>query len=124
MILMACFTSLCAWATPLDDIQKMVKEALCNGKVHGLSEIFDNDIEINIQENNRAKGKSRALPLLQNYVDRSRPYNLLITHKTERMQSGFLMGKLQTSNGQPQIHIMLKKGPSNNFIICQLRIED
>lgn len=123
LIFAACFSYFTASATPLDEIQKQVKEALCDGKTQNLSSLFDNEVEVNIQESNKAKGKSQALPIVQGYVGRCRPYNFIVTHKTEKMQSGYLMGKLQTSSGQHQIHIMLKKGASNNFMIYQLRIE-
>lgn len=123
LVLVACLSHPSAFATPLDEIQKQVKEALCNGEAYNLSSLLDNEVVVNIQEGSSAVGKSRALPLIQNYIDKCKPYNFIVTHKTERMQSGYLMGNLQTSNGQIQFHIMLKKGTSNNFVIYQFRIE-
>lgn len=116
----ACFS---AFATPLDDIQKQVKEAMCNGNVQKIALLLDNDVEVSILESKKSKMKKQAMPLIQNYVNSNRPSNFIITHKTEKPQTGYLIGKLQTSTGQHQIHIMLKKGASNNFMIYQLRIE-
>lgn len=124
LLFMVCTAFLSANATPLDDIQKQVKEVLCDGKTQNFSSLLDNEVEVSIQEGNKAKGKSQALSAVQNYVGKCRPYNFIVTHKTEKMQSGYLMGKLQTSSGQHQVQIRLKKGASNNFMIYQLRIEN
>jgi len=61
--------------------------------------------------------------ILDEFFNKNKPSNFLITHKTERESSGFIMGKLYTDNGDYSIHILLRKSNSSNFLIYQLRIE-
>ncbi|MCK4664538.1 MAG: DUF4783 domain-containing protein [Bacteroidales bacterium] len=96
--------------------------AFKTGNSNELVKYFNNDIELVILEKEDVYSKVQAGLIIKNFFSKHSPTGFNIIHQGGNETSKYAIGKLQTSNGDYRIYLLLKI-IDNQPIIHQLRIE-
>jgi hypothetical protein len=99
-----------------------VLSAIKNGSASQLSKFFDNTIEITLPEKTNAYSKSQGELVLKDFFENNVVKNFEIMHKGENGGAQFIIGVLNTKNGEYRTTIYLKQ-KGDKQLLQELRFE-
>lgn len=92
--------------------------AFSNGNYKEISNYLNDDVELDIIDQEGIYGKMQAEQILKLFFQKNAPQNFSILHEGGKEKAWYVIGKLQTSNGNFRINFLFKSN-----IILQIRIE-
>ena len=99
-----------------------VVSAIKHGSVSQLSKYFDNTIEITFTDKSNTYSKSQAELVLKDFFNTNEVQGFEIVHKGDNPNAKFLIGTLDTKNGEYRTTIYMKiKGDKQ--LLQELRFE-
>ena len=102
----------------LDEVVNAIKK----GNASQLSKFFDNTIEITVADKKNTYSKSQGELVLKDFFSNSSVKDFSIIHKGDNSGAQFIIGTLQTNNGEYRTTIyMMQKGNKN--LLQELRFE-
>jgi hypothetical protein len=101
-----------------DDVISAIK----TGSASQLSRFFDNTIEITLPDKTNAYSKSQGELVLKDFFDYNGVKNFEIVHKGENGGAQFIIGTLDTKNGEYRTTIYIKQKGDKQFL-QELRFE-
>ena len=110
-----------SWATDLyDQIVKYIKDL----NTKELSSLFDQTVEIIIEDREGYYGKTQAEIIIRNFLIKNRPSNFIIVHKGNPNDGlTYSIGLLTTEDGNKYRTYFLMKQKSGKPCIQQLKFE-
>lgn len=102
----------------VDDLVSAIK----SGNASQLSKFFDNTIEIVLPEKTNAYSKSQGELVLKDFFDNNGVKNFEVVHKGENAGAQFIIGTLNTKNGEYRTTIYLKQ-KGDKQLVLELRFE-
>ena len=99
-----------------------VLSAIKNGSASQLSKFFDNTIEITLPQKTNAYSKSQGELVLKDFFENNVVKNFEIVHKGENGGAQFIIGVLNTKNGEYRTTIYLKQ-KGDKQLLQELRFE-
>lgn len=115
--LLVLYFSLCSFVS-VDEVLSAIK----NGSASQLSKFFDNTIEISLQDKTNAYSKSQGELVLKDFFETNVVVNFEILHKGENAGAQFIIGKLDTKNGEYRTTIYMKQ-KGEKQLLQELRFE-
>ena len=101
-----------------DDVISAIK----TGSASQLSRFFDNTIEITLPDKTNAYSKSQGELVLKDFFDYNGVKNFEIVHKGENGGAQFIIGMLDTKNGEYRTTIYMKQ-KGDKQLLQELRFE-
>ena len=102
----------------VDDLVSAIK----NGNASQLSKFFDNTVEIALPEKTNAYSKSQGELVLKDFFDNNGVKNFEVVQKGENAGAQFIIGTLNTRNGEYRTTIYLKQ-KGDKQLVLELRFE-
>lgn len=102
----------------VDDIVSAIK----SGNASQLSKFFDNTVEIALPEKTNAYSKSQGELVLKDFFDNNGVKNFEVVQKGENAGAQFIIGTLNTRNGEYRTTIYLKQ-KGDKQLVLELRFE-
>ena len=102
----------------VDDVISAIK----NGSASQLSKFFDNTIQITLPDKTNAYSKSQGELVLKDFFDKNMVKDFVIVHKGENGGSQFIIGTLDTKNGEYRTTIYIKQ-KGDKQLLQELRFE-
>ena len=102
----------------VDDVISAIK----NGSASQLSKFFDNTIQITLPNKTNAYSKSQGELVLKDFFDKNMVKDFVIVHKGENGGSQFIIGTLDTKNGEYRTTIYIKQ-KGDKQLLQELRFE-
>jgi hypothetical protein len=99
-----------------------VVSAIKNGNASQLSKYFDNTVEITVTDKSNTYSKSQAELVLKDFFDNNIVKNFEIVHKGDNTGAQFIIGTLNTKNGEYRTTIYMKKN-GDRQLLQELRFE-
>jgi len=93
-----------------------------SGNASQVSKFFDNTVEITFPDKSNAYSKSQAELVLKDFFDYNGVKNFEIVHKGENGGAQFIIGTLDTKNGEYRTTIYIKQKGDKQFL-QELRFE-
>ena len=103
---------------PVDDVVSAIK----NGNASQLSKFFDNTIEITVSDKSNTYSKSQAELVLKDFFNNNIVMGFEIIHKGDNTNSQFIIGTLNTKNGEYRTTIYMKQ-KGDKQLLQELRFE-
>lgn len=99
-----------------------VISAIKNGSASQLSKFFDTTIEITLPDKTNAYSKSQGELVLKDFFENNVVKNFEIVHKGENAGIQFIIGTLDTKNGEYRTTIYMKQ-KGDKQLLQELRFE-
>lgn len=99
-----------------------VISAIKSGSASQLSKYFDNTIEITLPDKTNAYSKSQGELVLKDFFDNNGVKDFEIVHKGENGGAQFIIGTLDTKNGEYHTTIYMKQ-KGDKQLLQELRFE-
>jgi hypothetical protein len=99
-----------------------VVSAIKNGSVSQLSKYFDNTVEITFTDKSNTYSKSQAELVLKDFFNSNVVRGFQIMHKGDNPGAQFLIGTLDTKNGEYRTTIYMKQ-KGDKQLLQELRFE-
>ncbi len=99
-----------------------VVSAIKNGNASQLSKYFDNTVEITVTDKSNTYSKSQAELVLKDFFNNNIVKNFEIVHKGDNTGAQFIIGTLNTKNGEYRTTIYMKKN-GDRQLLQELRFE-
>lgn len=99
-----------------------VVSAIKNGNASQLSKYFDNTIEITLTDKSNTYSKSQAELVLKDFFNNNIVKDFEIVHKGDNTGAQFIIGTLNTKNGEYRTTIYMKKN-GDRQLLQELRFE-
>ncbi|MGI8583881.1 MAG: DUF4783 domain-containing protein [Chitinophagaceae bacterium] len=99
-----------------------VVSAIKNGNASQLSKYFDNTVEITVTDKSNTYSKSQAELVLKDFFNNNIVKNFDIVHKGDNTGAQFIIGTLNTKNGEYRTTIYMKKN-GDRQLLQELRFE-
>ena len=99
-----------------------VISAIKNGSVSQLSKYFDNTIEITLTDKVNTYSKSQGELVLKDFFSNNEVKDFEIVHKGENGGAQFIIGTLNTKNGEYRTTIYMKQ-KGDKQLLQELRFE-
>ena len=99
-----------------------VVSAIKNGNATQLSKFFDNTIEITVSDKSNTYSKSQAELVIKDFFENNGVKDFEILHKGDNEAAVFIVGKLQTKNGEYKTTLYLKQ-KGDKQLVQELRFE-
>jgi hypothetical protein len=99
-----------------------VISAIKNGSVSQLSKYFDNTIEITFTDKSNTYSKSQAELVLRDFFNNNIVTGFELVHKGDNSTAQFLIGTLNTNNGEYRTTIYMKQ-KGDKQLLQELRFE-
>lgn len=98
--------------------------SLQNGNAKVLSEYFNQNVELVVLDNDNVYSKAQAKQIVGNFFKSftPEPEGFSIMHSGGKEGAKYVIGKLQTNNGDFRVYFLLKTNNGKEYI-HQLRIE-
>jgi hypothetical protein len=96
--------------------------AIKSGSASQLSKYFDNTVEICLPDRSNAYSKSQGELVLKDFFNNNIVRNFEILHKGENAGAQFIIGTLETKNGEYRTTIYLKQ-KGEKPLLQELRFE-
>ena len=114
VILLFCLSSFVS----VDEVISAIK----NGSVSQLSKYFDNTLEITFTDKSNTYSKSQAELVLKDFFNNNEVRGFEIVHKGDNPNAQFLIGTLDTKNGDYRTTIYMKQ-KGDKQLLQELRFE-
>lgn len=102
----------------LDEVISAIK----SGSASQLSKFFDNTIEITLPDKTNAYSKSQGELVLKDFFDNNGVKNFEVVHKGENSGAQYIVGTLDTKNGEYRTTIYIKQ-KGDKQLLQELRFE-
>ena len=102
----------------VDDVVNAIK----NGNASQLSKFFDNTIEITVSDKSNTYSKSQAELVIKDFFDNNVVKGFEVLHKGDNAAAQFIVGRLQTNNGEYRTTIYMKQ-KGDKQLLHELRFE-
>jgi hypothetical protein len=99
-----------------------VVSAIKNGSVSQLSKYLDNTIEITFTDKSNTYSKSQAELVLKDFFNNNEVKSFELVHKGDNTNAQFLIGTLETKNGDYRTTIYMKQ-KGEKQLLQELRFE-
>lgn len=99
-----------------------VVSAIKSGSVSQLSKYFDHTIEITFTDKSNTYSKSQAELVLKDFFNNNVIKGFEIVHKGDNLNAQFLIGTLETKNGEYRTTIYMKQ-KGDKQLLQELRFE-
>ena len=99
-----------------------VVSAIKNGSVSQLSKYLDNTIEITFTDKSNTYSKSQAELVLKDFFNNNEVKGFELMHKGDNTNAQFLIGTLETKNGEYRTTIYMKQ-KGDKQLLQELRFE-
>ena len=99
-----------------------VVSAIKNGNASQLSKFFDNTIEITVSDKRNTYSKSQAELVVKDFFDNNVVKGFEVLHKGDNAAAQFIVGTLQTKNGEYRTTIYMKQ-KGDKQLLQELRFE-
>ncbi|MDB5198123.1 MAG: hypothetical protein JWO92_86 [Chitinophagaceae bacterium] len=99
-----------------------VISAIKSGSASQLSKFFDNTIEITLTDKSNTYSKSQAELVLKDFFDNNIVKGFELVHKGDNPNAQFLIGTLNTKNGEYRTTIYMKQ-KGDKQLLQELRFE-
>lgn len=99
-----------------------VINAIRNGNASQLSKYIDNTIEITFTDKSNTYSKSQAELVLKDFFNNNRVTGFGIIHKGDNANAQFIIGALETNNGEFRTTIYMKQ-KGDKQLLQELRFE-
>ena len=99
-----------------------VISAIKNGNASQLSKYFDNTIEITLTDKSNTYSKSQAELVVKDFFDNNVVRGFEIVHKGENAGVQFIIGTLDTKNGEYRTTIYMKQ-KGDKQLLQEIRFE-
>ena len=99
-----------------------VINAIKNGSVSQLSKYLDNTIEITFTDKSNTYSKSQAELVLKDFFNNNEVKGFELMHKGDNTNAQFLIGTLETKNGEYRTTIYMKQ-KGDKQLLQELRFE-
>jgi chemotaxis protein CheY-P-specific phosphatase CheC len=103
---------------PADDVINAIK----SGSASQLSKYFDNTIDITLPDKTNAYSKSQGELVLKDFFDNNVVKDFEVIHKGENAGAQFIIGTLNTKNGEYRTTIYMKQ-KGDRQLLQELRFE-
>ncbi len=100
-----------------------VVAAINSGDANKLSLHLNDNVELVISGKNNVYSKKQATGILSDFFKKNPVKSFTVTHQSNKAAASFVIGKLNTSNGDYRIYILTRKS-KKDILIQQLRIEN
>jgi hypothetical protein len=114
IVLLFCLTSFVS----VDEVESAIK----NGNASQLSKYFDNTIEITLTDKSNTYSKSQAELVLKDFFSNNVVKGFEIVHKGNNAGAQFIIGTLETKNGEYRTTIYMKQ-KGDKQLLQELRFE-
>jgi Domain of unknown function (DUF4783) len=114
IVLLFCLTSFVS--------EDEVESAIKNGNASQLSKYFDNPIEITLTDKSNTYSKSQAELVLKDFFSNNVVKGFEIVHKGNNAGAQFIIGTLETKNGEYRTTIYMKQ-KGDKQLLQELRFE-
>jgi Domain of unknown function (DUF4783) len=114
IMLLFCLTSFVS----VDEVESAIK----NGNASQLSKYFDNTIEITLTDKSNTYSKSQAELVLKDFFSNNVVKGFEIVHKGNNAGAQFIIGTLETKNGEYRTTIYMKQ-KGDKQLLQELRFE-
>ena len=112
------FALVCAQAADITSISNAFKA----GNASALVSSMDKEIDVAVPETSKKCDGSQAVTVLTSFFKAAKPSDFRVVHHADKNESGFFVGKLQTSSGEFRVNITYRS-EGNKAIIQSIRIE-
>ena len=96
--------------------------ALNCGNAAALSLLFNNSVELVIENRNDIFSQQQASGIIADFFRRNSVTDFTVLHRGAKEASSFVIGTLRTSNGAFRVYVLIRQNENVNAI-QQLRIE-
>ena len=114
IVLLFCLTSFVS----VDEVESAIKK----GNASQLSKYFDNTIEITLTDKSNTYSKSQAELVLKDFFSNNVVKGFEIVHKGNNAGAQFIIGTLETKNGEYRTTIYMKQ-KGDKQLLQELRFE-
>lgn len=111
--------------TQNNQIPNEIIVSLGNGDSKVLSNYFNQNVELVVLDNDNVYSKAQAQQIVNNFFNNFKPVPenaFTIIHDGGKEGAKYVIGNLQTNNGNFRVYFLLKKNSGKDYI-HQLRIE-
>lgn len=105
------------------NIPEDIPAAFKAGDAQRLEKYMDEKIYLIIPDLKQQLPRQKAKEALSAFFLKNKPADFKTIHQSEQNNSGYMIGKLSTGNGEFRVHILMKIA-DKKYIINQLRIEN
>lgn len=105
-----------------NDIPSDVITALGNGDATRLSPFLNANVELVVAKTNDVLSRQQTTGILTDFFKKNKVSTFSVLHNGNRESASFLIGNLNTANGNFRVYILMRKS-GNQTLIQQLRIE-
>lgn len=104
------------------EIPQKLKVGIKKGDAAMVADYFNEHIEMSITKKENLYSKTQAEFVLQKFFRSHKPQNFYIDHQGGKKNTNYIIGNLQTRNGNFKLILLLKKN-GKTVKVHQLRIE-
>jgi hypothetical protein len=99
-----------------------ISNAFASGSMTSLAANMDAEIDLALQGKAQRKNVAEAIAQLNRFVETNKPTGFTVVHHADKKESGFLVGKLVTGNGEFRVNVTYAI-KNDKVIIQSIRIE-
>ncbi|MDR0430210.1 MAG: DUF4783 domain-containing protein [Tannerellaceae bacterium] len=99
-----------------------ISNAFKSGNASPLTSSMDKEVDVAVPGSSKKCGGSEAVAMLNTFFGANKPAGFSVLHNADKKDSGFLVGKLPTANGEFRVNVTYKSD-GNKAIIQSIRIE-
>ena len=99
-----------------------VISALNSGDASKLAADLNNNVELVISGKNNVYSKQQAVGIIADFFKKNTVTGFNVTHKSDKGASSFLIGTLNTKNGDHRVYVLTRSSDGKS-LIQQIRIE-
>lgn len=118
LIFTLAFSSLCMFAADITPISNAFK----SGNASTLTSSMDTEVDVAVPGSSKKCNGTDAVAILNTFFGSNKPTGFTVLHNADKKDSGFLVGKLPTSNGEFRVNITYRS-EGDKTIILSIRIE-
>ncbi len=96
--------------------------SLKSGNAKSLSDYFNQNVELVVQENDNVYSKAQAQLIVNDFFSEHSPHSFSVIHQGGKEGAQYVIGNLDTKKGTFRVYFLLKKNDDKDYI-HQLRIE-
>ncbi|MDR1601038.1 MAG: DUF4783 domain-containing protein [Tannerella sp.] len=100
----------------------IISNAFASGSMVSLAANMDTEIDFALQGKAQKMNGAQAIAQLTRFVETNKPAGFTVAHHADKKETGFLVGKLATDNGEFRVNVTYAV-KNDKIIIQSIRIE-
>ncbi len=105
-----------------NEVPSDVISALGSGDISKLSPFLNSNVELVVAKTNDVFSRQQATGIIADFFKKNKVSAFSVLHNGTKESASFLIGTLNTNNGNFRVYILMRKS-GNQSLIQQLRIE-